>query len=355
MRVRFWVAAFLLVPLLTATAGPAEARAAEPKPFKGAAAPWLWARSGLETVSATGPNDVWAAGYQGYQGVDWSIPGFGAGTIHVLPPKAMVVRWNGSTWQTYDMPGTEGDAVIQQIEAQSPTNVWAVGTIRPNDSTGSKPYLAHWDGSAWRQVQRPDDGCWPSKVAPDSTGAWFPCWTGLYRWENGSWTEHDAGTPPGACCVTIGQISVVSDDSAWAASTWGILHWDGQRWTKVHDLDDSYWHTVLAVSDTDVWVTGRQSTGGNVNRNVTLRWNGSTWQEGPATPANERLIRTGDGTMWALQPFWGELYRLDGDTWTRVYPPVNGGRLTGGTAVPGTPSMWLVGKTKNVPVVINNS
>jgi hypothetical protein len=67
------------------------------------------------------------------------------------------------------------------------------------------------------------------------------------------------------------------------------------------------------------------------------------------------MIKTGDGTLWGLQEYLGELYRLDGSSWTQVAPPTpSDGQVTGGTAVPGSPALWLVGKTPNVPVVINN-
>ncbi|MGI8330325.1 hypothetical protein ACRYCC_10170 [Actinomadura scrupuli] len=328
------------------------ATAAEPRPLQAAPTPWLWPRSGLEAVSATGPNDVWAAGYQGYQGIDWSVPGWGAGTIHVVPPKAMVVRWNGTSWNTYDLPGTSGDAVAQEIDAVSPDNVWVTGTLYPHDSSKSAPYVAHWDGTRWQQVPGPG-GCRPQRPAADSTGAWFSCAPGLFRWQNGQWTKQDAGAPD-ACCIGVDQISVVSDDSAWAASTWGLLHWDGHGWSTIPGFDGVNWTRVTAFTDTDVWATGRKWTGSSTVQ-VSVRWDGRTWQEFPTTPSNERLIRTGDGTMWALQSFWGELYRLEGGAWTRVSLPVpSGGHVTGGTPVPGSPALWLVGKTPNVPVVINN-
>ncbi|KAB2339184.1 beta propeller repeat protein [Actinomadura rudentiformis] len=333
-------------------AGPS-AFAAEPRELRGAATPWLWPRSGLEAVSATGPDDVWAAGYQGYQGIDWSVPGWGAGTIHVLPPKGAVVRWNGWSWKTYDLPGFGGDGVVREINAVAPDNVWVTGTLHPHDSSKLAPYVARWDGVTWHQVHKPESGCWPKKPAADSSGAWFACGGGLYRWENGQWSKQEVGAPNG-CCMAVERISVVSDTSAWAASTWGILHWDGQRWTNVLKEEQTHWIDVLAVSDTDVWVKGRYS-GGSAYTQVSRRWDGQTWRDVPHTPSNEQLIRTGDGNLWALQTYWGDLYRLDGDTWTEVTLPVPAdGNVTGGTAIPGSPALWLVGKSKNVPIVINN-
>ncbi|TDC63727.1 hypothetical protein E1200_21665 [Actinomadura sp. GC306] len=335
-------------------AGPATpAAAAEPAPLKAAPAPWLWPRSGLEAVSATGPDDVWAAGYQGYQGIDWSIPMFGAGTIHVLPPKPAVVRWNGSSWRTYDPPGAGGDAVLKEIKARTPSDVWATGVLRPHGQAA--PYLAHWNGTRWQQVQGPAGNCAPGDPAPDSTGAWFSCGGGLYRLQDGQWTVQDAGRPPGACCVGVRDISVLSDDAAWAAATWGLLRWDGQTWSEVPGFDGAQFASVLAVSADEVWATGSRSTDGPIRDPFMVRWDGVSWQELPAPPHGERLVKTGDGTLWSTRDYFGRLYRLDGSSWTQVTQPTPAdGRVTDGTAVPGTPALWLVGKTPNVPVVMNN-
>ncbi|TDC83390.1 hypothetical protein [Actinomadura sp. 7K507] len=334
-------------------AGP-PAAAAEPAPLKTAPAPWLWPRSGLEAVSATGPNDVWAVGYQGYQGIDWSVPFWGAGTIHVLPPKPAVVRWNGSSWRTYDPPGAGGDAVLQEVEARTPSDVWVTGTLRPHGRQPA-PYLAHWDGTRWQQVQGPGN-CAPRNPAADSSGAWFSCGNDLYRWQDGQWTMQETGRPD-RCCVAVNEISVVSDDAAWAASTWGLLKWDGQTWSEVPvaGFDDARWIRVLAVSADEVWATGVRSTGGSTSERLMVRWDGRTWQEAPRTPANEALVKTGDGTLWGVQEYWGNLYRLDGTSWTEVTPPTpDDGHVTGGTAIPGSPTLWLVGKTPDVPLVVNN-
>lgn len=331
----------------------APAAADEPKAFASSPAPLLWPRSGIEAVSATGPTDVWAAAYQGYQGIDWSIPMFGAGTIHVLPPKPAVVRWNGSSWKTYDLPGTGGDGVVDEISAGSPTNVWVTGTLRPHASAESSPYLARWDGTRWQEVPRPESGCYAKEPAADATGAWFSCSGELYRWENGTWTKPEIGD----IGRSVQEISISPDGTVWAATITGLIRLDGETWTKVPGFDDVDWYRVLAVSATEVYATGRdRPAGSNSSTPVAVRWDGQAWRDFPVQPSGDRLIKTGDGTLWALDDFnWGGLHRLTGDTWTRVQlPRPSQSFLTGGTAVPGTSALWLVGKTKDVPIIITN-
>ncbi|OLT11934.1 hypothetical protein BJF79_23230 [Actinomadura sp. CNU-125] len=315
----------------------------------------LWPQSGLEAVSATGPNDVWAAGYQGRQRYWWAIPGLGGNWINVLPPKAVVTRWNGTSWRTHDLPGTGGDASADEIDAGSPSNVWVTGTLHPlEDFPQRDPFVARWDGTAWHDVA-PPEGCWPRSPQADGTGVWIACGTTIHRWENGAWTEYDAGAHDN-CCIAVNDISAPPGGPAWAATTWGVVRWDGQGWSEVSGLpDDAFWNEVLAVSENEVWATGTVPRDSSGRERVLYRWDGETWTEGPATPSNEKLVRTGDGTTWAVQTSGGGQYRLDGDTWTEIDIPVpGGGEITGATAVPGAPTLWAVGKTEDVPLVYTN-
>ncbi|MBE1532800.1 hypothetical protein [Actinomadura algeriensis] len=348
-------AAALAAALAAGGLAAAPAAAAEPPPLHASPTPLLWPRSGLETVSATGPNDVWAGGYQGYQGIDWSVPGFGAGTIDVLPPKAVVTRWNGTYWQTHDMPGTGGDAAVENIDAGSPSNVWVAGRLHAfQDVMKHKPFVTRWDGTRWHSVPLPD-GCAPRHPEADATGAWFACGTEILRWEGGAWTRYDAGAHDN-CCIAVNAISAVPGGPAWAATTWGLVRWDGRAWSEIAELpQDVFWYRVLAVSADEVWATGTEPAPNGHRQWVLYRWDGESWSRAPAAPGGAELVRTGDGTMWAVQGTWGELSRLDGDTWTGVEVPVpDDGQITAAAAVPGAPTLWAVGKTKNVPVVLNN-
>ncbi|QFG22623.1 hypothetical protein [Actinomadura sp. WMMB 499] len=349
-------AAALAAVLLAAPVAPAVA--AEPPPLRAAPTPLLWPQSGLESVSATGPDDVWAAGYQGRQRYWVAVEGFGGWWVNVLPPKAVVTRWNGTSWQTHDIPGTGGDAAATDIDAGSPSNVWVTGARKPlRDLTEHEPFLSRWDGARWHDVA-PPEGCWPRSPEADATGTWIACGTTVHRWEGGAWTEYDAGAHDN-CCIAVNDISALPEGPAWAATTWGLVRWDGQAWSEVAELpEDVFWNEVLAVSADEVWATGTapREDGSGWRDRVLYRWDGRTWSEGPATPSNEKLLRTGDGTIWAVQTtFGGGRYRLDGDAWTEVEVPVPGdGEITGATSVPGSPSLWMVGRTENVPLVYRN-
>ena len=87
--------------------------------------------SGLNSVTAIGPNDVWAAGSRG------------------LDP--LFLHWDGASWT--EVPGPPVQGPIHQIAALASDNVWAVDTAVQVPIVG-KYY--HWDGTAWSVVTPPD-------------------------------------------------------------------------------------------------------------------------------------------------------------------------------------------------------
>ncbi|MBE1532802.1 hypothetical protein [Actinomadura algeriensis] len=331
-------------------AGPAAA--AEPPSLHASPTPLLWPRSGLESVSATGPDDVWAAGYQGYQGFWWAWEGLGGTYVHVLQPKAVVTRWNGTSWQTHDLPGTGGDARAERIEAGAPGNVWVQGTLHPHHVfNGTAHYIARWDGARWRQVSLPSTDCRPRLEDADASGAWFDCSGDVFRWEGGTWTRYD--TDPEGQSTGVSAISSLSAGSAWAATTENLLRWDGSRWSPAPGLPEGgYWYDVLAVSATEVWAAGL-APGDGGRKQVVYRWDGAVWHEEAPRPSDgDDLYRAGDGTMWTHNRWTGELHRLDGGTWTPVDVPLpDDGEVNGVTTVPGAPTLWAVGETGDVPLV----
>ena len=75
-------------------------------------------QSGLEDITATGPNDVWAIG------------GSDAGVT--------LMHWDGSQWSLAEPPPNSGGSLI----AVGPNDLWA---------SGWNGYW-HWDGSTWTEV-----------------------------------------------------------------------------------------------------------------------------------------------------------------------------------------------------------
>lgn len=92
-------------------------------------------QSALQSVSAVGPDDVWATGW-------WSDQD---GIEHPL-----VEHWNGHTWRRSAPPGT---CDISSIVAAAAGGVWAAAIPSDDESctygNGHPDIVVHWDGHRW--------------------------------------------------------------------------------------------------------------------------------------------------------------------------------------------------------------
>lgn len=93
--------------------------------------------SALLAVSATGPNDVWAAG-------DQTMPG--SDTLAA----SMVEHFDGSSWQVVKLPDI-GNSKLTGVYAAAPNDVWAIGQF----AFGLNQVFLHWDGHTWSPVAVP--------------------------------------------------------------------------------------------------------------------------------------------------------------------------------------------------------
>jgi hypothetical protein len=143
----------------------------------------------LTSVSATGPNDVWAVGSTDSGG-------------------NVVQHFDGNAWSVVPSPQPGSGSTLDSVDARSPTDAWAVGTKR-GFGAQSSTFTMHWDGSAWTEVASPN---------PRNTG--------------------DARNE-------LRSVVVLSKRDAWAVGTYEndltnfhqdrtlVLHWDGSTWSIV--------------------------------------------------------------------------------------------------------------------------
>jgi hypothetical protein len=92
--------------------------------------------TGLGSVAATAPMDVWAAGSYCSQ-------------AHGLQP--LIEHWNGTAWSRVTIPDpASSDATwLTGVTATSATSAWAVGWYN-NNLTHYSPLIEHWNGKAWK-------------------------------------------------------------------------------------------------------------------------------------------------------------------------------------------------------------
>lgn len=301
------------------------------------APPGLWPESGLTDVTAPGPQDIWAAGFEGHSCVDWSWPGMGAGSVR--SSNAIVREWNGSSWLNRNPPGA-WNLEIQDIDASAPGNVWLSG------SKMGQGYLARWDGSRWTQVALPESCKTATYLQLEAVdgGVWAVngC---LARWRNGTWTTYDID-------AFIHRIHAVSDTELWADGSrlgpYGpaMARWDGSRWSEP-DVPDGY-TDLLTAGPSGVLLSGPGKTDLMLRRD-------DTWTAIPKPPSAYLSYRIADdGSLWTgtdpTKP--GALfYRFDGDTWNSTPMPAQtgtGSRNRGGfdyTPVSTTPGAMVAAAT----------
>lgn len=124
----------------------------------------------VTALAALSPSDVWAVGTQNPEGA--GLPG----------SLNMAAHWDGKSWAIVPTPNL-GDSVSQLdvptgVTAVSANDVWASGVEQTGCLADSarggprltatsqclKPYVLHWDGTAWSLIQTPDPGAFGSAL-----------------------------------------------------------------------------------------------------------------------------------------------------------------------------------------------
>jgi hypothetical protein len=97
----------------------------------------------LQSISATGPDDVWAVGQ----------------TAHLAAAngrwESFTIHWNGSRWSAVPAPSPgKSDNDLEDVMA-SADGIWAAGQYSDHGVSGRKPFALQWNGSLWTKVPAP--------------------------------------------------------------------------------------------------------------------------------------------------------------------------------------------------------
>ena len=279
----------------------------------------------LGSVSASGADDVWAAG----DGVDGG---------------QLFEHWDGSRWRIVPAPrDREPESSVFAVAARAPDDAWAVG-VRGNGVVHT--LIEHWDGRRWSVVR-----------SPSPPGA------------------HGTGPFAG-----LRAVSAISADDAWAAGESGgsarapatrtlIEHWNGRRWTIVpspnmrsaRGVINDMLSGISASRRDDAWAPGLwgsrpRVSGSTGDHSLVLHWNGRGWSR-VATPAVARRssllsVATIGERAWAVGdrgfPARTLIERWDGERWT-IMPSPRGLWFSSIAADSGEP-VWAVGQTARKPL-----
>jgi hypothetical protein len=157
----------------------------------------------------------------------WAV---GAG----VPPSpgvvaGIVLRWDGTTWTAGLSNGTDNVANLYDVHAVSADDVWAVG--HKAVFSGPRPYLAtivlHYDGTSWQDAGAPAIVGSAVSLAAGGGGLWVsvqPSSPGLagttryLRYESGTWTAVAGPATPDVDVLATQAVAAVPGTSA----TWSV-------------------------------------------------------------------------------------------------------------------------------------
>jgi hypothetical protein len=286
-----------------------------------------WDQS-LYGVSASSSTDVWAVG-------TFRRSELGA------PLRTFAIHWDGTGWSKVRTPNPSArSGYLEEVEAISPTDAWAVGTYEDSSTGRAKTLTLHWDGARWSRVWSPSPG-WRGNLlkgvdSTPATGVWA---VGQYikdgllrtlslRWNGTSWLKLPS------VAGDLWSVSPVAAGDAWAVGNQGeadlAVHWDGAAWTEVPTPYVRDLYGVAAIGTSDAWAVGM----GYAGNTVTLHWDGSAWSRvrspSPGGIRDELLdvSATSSTDVWAVGRFTksvgtGQVQRTlvlhwNGLAWSRI-------------------------------------
>ncbi len=254
----------------------------------------------LTGVAAVASSDVWAVG--------------GAAPVQGIGIQPLIVHWDGSAWSIVPSPPVATYSNLNEVWAESPTDVWAVG--HEQEQVGPAQALTeHWDGNQWAVIESPsvpgaDLTVLQAVTTVSSNDAWAVGWSFtlsdpspyhsvIEHWDGSSWSlvEHPETT-------LLSDVVGVWADDIWAVGLGGKLHWDGAGWSAFPNSQGSELHAISANGSNDIWAVGSEATADGT-RTLTEHWNGGVWKRvrtpSPSdAPALDGVVVVSTRDVWAV-------------------------------------------------------
>jgi hypothetical protein len=231
-------------------------------------------RQALFGISATGPDDVWAAG----------VPTTSWGGL-------LVMHWDGIRWKRVPflrMPLTSRNvtpgytevigAGSDDVLALAADDVWVVGT-----DAHKAPFSAHWNGKAWRSYPIPHgkEIAGPVSLA---AGPHDDVWAAagdrglIVHWNGHRWLQRGQFKPSGNWAIPARSVAIRGDE-VWAIvyirPLTTVVRWNGSRWVRLYSSEKMQLNALAVDRNGDVLAIGTRGTG-TAYYPVVLRYRCST-------------------------------------------------------------------------------
>jgi hypothetical protein len=331
----------LIAPLLADGQAASEA-APPPTTFRVVPTPNPNFNNGLQAVSASSANDIWAVGEAAmhYDGKKWTaFPlsqaggaisnmsgvadfsptlAWAVGDVNVgeANPNQVIEQWNGTEWSVFPGPTfAAGDQPnLKGLTAISSDDMWAVGDLLADGGELLYFLFEHWDGSTWTPTTVLSGDAFLFGVSADaSNDAWAVGFNGpenddsltlAMHYNGASWET--VNTPNvGAGANQFNAAAALAPNNIWAvgfstpvappaeAATLTLIeHYDGTSWSVVASPNvgpNSIYQSnrlfgITAVSANDIYAFGSYfaSDGSGHQKTLLEHWNGTSWTIAPS-------------------------------------------------------------------------
>lgn len=301
--------------------------------------------------------------------------------------QSLIERWDGAIWR---IATNAGNDFLTAVTALSANDVWAVGTVKTNQTKPPVPLIQHWNGTQWSIVPASSPGATAELngvVALAANDVWavgkseeHPL---VQRWDGASWHVVASPTPHDAEASYFNAVArIPGTTQLWAvgAALYAphtsseheyyqplIERWDGSSWhimpspTLPAGAFGSTLNSIVALSATDAWAAGNYTASNHTIRTLIAHWDGTTWKvvaspdawgtlasvaaAGPHDVRAVGQITSGDGnTQGALIEQW------DGATWrtpTLSVPGATAYSVLSGITADSAGNFWAVGSYRN--------
>jgi hypothetical protein len=230
--------------------------------------------NGLQSVSATGPSNIWGVGFQS--------------------ASPLIEHYNGRTWATVPCPYQGGASQLNGVDARTVSDAWAVGWVNPG--SGQVAFAEHWNGKHWAQVTTaPVSGSYVELNSVLDLGPGNVFAVGDYQTKsNGTDVRHELAehwngkhwqrvsvpafsTPSSLSGISGGKaagVTAVGYVLAGGHSVPLIERWNRTRFARVaQPVGSGYLSAVTVLSRTSAYAVGE--TGGGTT--LVEHYNGTRW------------------------------------------------------------------------------
>ena len=230
----------------------------------------------LNSVSASGPNDIWAVGL-------------------VNENTTLTLHWDGISWAQVPSPSPRSGSILTGVAALSSNDAWAVGYS--GSELTYNTLILHWDGMQWSQANAPNPNYLPRLSDVKAVSANDVWAVGTYRPDTNAYaalflhwngTEWSVSSSPPVAESRLNRLSVRAANDIWAVGTneFGdytlTVHWNGSTWTVVSSPNGGNLINslggVAALAQDNAWAVGfTYSSGQNTPLSLVAHWDGANW------------------------------------------------------------------------------